>query len=141
MSHRAFLSFIWPSALAMILFIALPIVSVAVQSLFVAHEQVFVEVENCGPFGCKVSQKIDVEATKALRADQPLGQFNGLGTYLNRNHLASAEIATAWRTRTDMSGFVAQIFNLPFYKALSFTLTYTFLVTPFVIILGFFVAL
>ena len=31
--------------------------------------------------------------------------------------------------------------NLPFYKALAFTLTYTFLVTPFVIIFGFLIAL
>jgi multiple sugar transport system permease protein len=36
---------------------------------------------------------------------------------------------------------MSKVLNLPFYKALSFTLTYTFLVTPFVIILGFFVAL
>ena len=141
MPHRTFMSFIWPSALAMLLFIALPIVSVAVQSLFVAHEQVFVEVENCGPFGCTTVQKIDSQATAALRAAQPLGQFNGLGTYLNRNHLASAEISEAWQTRTDLAGFISKILNLPFYKALSFTLTYTFVVTPFVIILGFFVAL
>ena len=31
--------------------------------------------------------------------------------------------------------------NLPFYKALAFTLTYTFFVTPFVIIFGFLIAL
>ena len=31
--------------------------------------------------------------------------------------------------------------NLPFYKALVFTLTYTFVVTPLVIILGFVIAL
>ena len=31
--------------------------------------------------------------------------------------------------------------NLPFYKALAFTITYTFVVTPFVIILGFLIAL
>ena len=141
MPHRTFMSFIWPSALAMLLFIALPIVSVAVQSLFVAHEQVFVSVQNCGPFGCTTVEKIDPQATAALREARPLGQFNGLGTYLNRNHLASAEISQAWQSRTGFSEFMSKVLNLPFYKALSFTLTYTFVVTPFVIILGFFVAL
>ena len=53
MPHRTFLAFIWPSLFAMLLFIALPIVSVAYQSLFIEHEQVMVEVENCGPFGCE----------------------------------------------------------------------------------------
>ena len=52
MRHRTFLWFILPSLAAMILFIALPIVSVAVQSLFIKHEQVIVISENCGPFGC-----------------------------------------------------------------------------------------
>ena len=37
MPHRTFFWFILPSALAMLLFIALPIVSVVVQSLFVEH--------------------------------------------------------------------------------------------------------
>ena len=41
-----------PSLFVMLLFIALPIVSVAYQSLFVEHEQVLIKVENCGPFGC-----------------------------------------------------------------------------------------
>ena len=40
-----------------------------------------------------------------------------------------------------MSAFFKQVLNLPFYKALAFTLTYTFVVTPLVIILGFMIAL
>ena len=40
MPHRTFLAFIAPSLFVMILFIALPIVSVAYQSLYVEHEQV-----------------------------------------------------------------------------------------------------
>ena len=65
MPHRTFLTFIWPSALAMLLFIALPIVSVAVQSLYVEHEQVVETVRNCGPFGCK-----DVEVVNSAAAAQ-----------------------------------------------------------------------
>ena len=36
------------------------------------------------------------------------------------------------------SEFSRTFFNLPFYKALIFTLTYTLFVTPFVICLGFY---
>ena len=52
MPHRTFFWFILPSVIAMTLFIAMPIVSVIVQSLYVEHEQVLVVTENCGPFGC-----------------------------------------------------------------------------------------
>ena len=51
MKHRTFFWFILPSALAMLLFIALPVVSVAIQSLYIEHEKVMVTVESCGPFG------------------------------------------------------------------------------------------
>ena len=80
MPHRTFIGFIWPSVLAMILFIALPIVSVAVQSLYIEHEQVLETVENCGPFGCKEVSIVNVEASEALNREAPLGRFNGLGT-------------------------------------------------------------
>ena len=39
------------------------------------------------------------------------------------------------------SEFSSTFFNLPFYKALIFTLTYTLFVTPFVLCLGFIIAL
>ena len=95
MRHRTFFWFILPSLAAMLLFIALPIVSVAIQSLYVEHEKVLVETENCQPFGgCTTETKVDTAATEKLNQEQPLGKFNGLGTYLNRAHLAVAEIET-----------------------------------------------
>jgi len=136
MKHRTFFWFILPTLSAMILFIALPIVSVFVQSLFVQHEQVLVESESCGPFGCTATTSVDVEATEKLREEQPLGRFNGLGTYLNRSHLATAEIAEAWRSSDTFGAFWDFLFNLPFYNALTFTLAYTFVVTPLVLVLG-----
>ena len=141
MPHRTFFWFILPSLAAMILFIALPIVSVVVQSLFVEHEQVLVTVENCGPFGCTEETRVDRDATAALREAQPLGRFNGLGTYVNRAHLATAEIAEAWRTTDSLGAFWDQVMNLPFYRALVFTLAYTFVVTPLVLVLGLAIAL
>lgn len=141
MRHRDFAAFILPSALAMLLFIALPIVSVAVQSLFVEHEQVLVTVETCGPFGCDTQEKVDPDATAALKEAEPLGRFNGLGTYLNRAHLAVEEVGAILSDNDGLRDVMARIYNLPFYKALSFTLVYTALVTPLAMILGFAVAL
>ena len=90
MPHRAFFAFIMPSLAAMLLFIALPIVSVAVQSLYVQHERVVTEVETCTPFsGCTKETRVDAEATEKLRNDEPLGRFNGFGTYLDRNRLTT----------------------------------------------------
>ena len=141
MPHRTFLTFIWPSALAMLLFIALPIISVAVQSMHIEHEQVVETVKNCGPFGCKDVEVINADATAQLQADKPLGRFNGFGTYANRNHLAFEEISAALQAGGGPGAFFGVVFNLPFYKALAFTLTYTFVVTPFVLLLGFVIAL
>ena len=141
MKHRTFFWFILPTLTAMTLFIALPIVSVFVQSLFVGHEQVLVVSESCGPFGCTESTSIDLEATEKLRQEAPLGQFNGLGTYINRSHLAFSEIGTAWGESESYGEFWAVVGDLPFYRALIFTLTYTAVVTPLVIILGLAIAL
>lgn len=141
MTHRSFFAFIFPSLFAMTLFIALPIVSVVVQSFYVEHEKVLLTVENCGPFGCEDETRVDTEATARLLSEQPLGKYNGLGTYLNREHLAVSEIADIMKSDSFFSEKLSQIYNLPFYKALSFTLSYTFLVTPLAMLLGFVVAL
>ena len=141
MPHKTFFWFILPTGLAMILFIGLPIVSSFFQSLHIETEQILMEVENCDPFGCKTNVRVDVEATEKLRQENPLGRFNGFGTYTDRNHLAFDEIGEAWNTSSSMSEFKDIVLNLPFYKALLFTLTFCFAVTPPVIILGFIVAL
>ncbi|RXJ69973.1 ABC transporter permease [Veronia nyctiphanis] len=141
MPHRTFLKFMWPSLLVMFLLIALPIASVAVQSLYVEHEQVVLETENCGPFGCKKTVTVDTEATEKRRIEEPLGRFNGMGTYTNRNHLAFDELSQAWNDIDSSGSFLGKMMNLPFYKALVFTLAYTFIVTPLVIVLGMVVAL
>lgn len=140
MKHKPFFWFVLPSAAAMMLFIFFPIISVIVQSLHVEHEQVIVTVETCDLFGCKESTAIDREATEALRAESPLGQFSGLATYLDRNHLAVSEVGETWGSSNGWREFGAQMLNLPFYKAIGFTLTFTFVVTPLVIIVGFVIA-
>lgn len=141
MKHKTFLQFFLPTATAMLLFIALPIVSVLYQSVYTPHDQVIVEVENCTPFGCTRSTRIDHAATQALRDAQPLGRFVGLRIYFDRSHLAVSEIGEAWASSAGLADFAGRIVNLPFYRALGFTLTYMAFVTPLSIILGFFIAL
>jgi len=125
----------------MLLFIAMPIISVVTQSLFTPHEAVFISVENCGPFGCTEETTIDQDATKSLRDEEPLGRFVGLDIYFDRGHLAIDEVSQAWQDTESLGAFFSSLGNLPFYRAMGFTLTYTFTVTPLLIILGLFIAL
>ena len=132
-----------PSLVAMLLFIALPILSIVVQSLHIEHPQVVIVSETFQPFsGCVQATSVDAAATAELRSEQPLGQFNGLGTYTDRNHLAFAELGVIVAEREGGAADVmARIYNLPLYRALAFTVAYTAVVTPFAMILGFFIAL
>ncbi|UWQ22271.1 carbohydrate ABC transporter permease [Jannaschia sp. W003] len=141
MPHRTFFWFILPSLLAMLLFIAAPIASVIVQSVHQQHEQVLRVVENRGPFGITTSTTIDQEATQALRDAEPMGRFVGLAIYRDRAHLAFDEVAAAWNGTDGIAAFAGRLMNLPFYRALIFTLVYTALVTPFTILLGLAIAL
>ena len=93
MRHSTFFWFVLPTATAMILFIALPIISVLLQSVHAPHQAVLVEVETCTPLvGCTVETTMDQEATKALRDAQPLGRFVGLDIFFDRGHLAVYEV-------------------------------------------------
>ena len=141
MPNKTFFWFFLPTGLAMILFIGLPIISTGVQSLYAKHDQIVKEVKKCDPFGCTVSIIVNQEETSKLIEEKPLGKFNGFGTYIDRNHLAIDEISKFWNETNSFDEFTDQVFNLPFYKALIFTLTYCFFVTPNVLLLGFLIAL
>ncbi|MBI1170043.1 ABC transporter permease subunit [bacterium] len=142
MPHRTFAAFIFPSILAMLLFITLPIFSVMVQSMFIEHPAVLTTVENCGPFGgCTTETKVDTVAMAKLKAEAPMGQFAGLANYLNHNHLAIDDLREIFGTKSGFAEKVSSLMNLPFYRALAFTLTYCFVVTPLAMALGFCIAL
>ena len=140
MPHRTFLGFVLPSLFVMIVFIALPILSVAYQSLYVEHGRVLSTVQTCGPFGCTSEVRVDTAAMERLRRESPMGQFNWLGTYTNPSHLAFDEVAEIWRTSPSVAAAIGGILNLPLYRALTFTIAFTFIVTPLVIALGFVIA-
>jgi multiple sugar transport system permease protein len=124
----------------MILLIVFPVVSVVLQSFHAQHEQIIEVVEQCGPFGCTETTTVNREATEALRVEKPLGRFVGFDNYMNRGHLAFAEMGEAWRTSDGWGDWWSKVMNLPFYSAIVFTLTFTFVVTPLTIMLGFAIA-
>ena len=132
MKHRTFFWFFMPTGLAMLLFIALPILSVVVQSMHTPHEAVLLTVENCTPFKCTEETTIDQDATAALRSAEPLGRFVGFDIYLDRAHLAVSEVGEAWASTSSWGDFFSSLSNLPFYRAMSFTLVFIFTVTPMV---------
>ena len=126
----------------MLLFIALPLISVVLQSIYAPHPAVLVEVETCTPLvGCTTETAIDQEATADLRAANPLGRFVGLEIFKDRGHLALLEVKEIWGATSSFEEFFSRLTNLPFYRAMYFTLTFTFIVTPLVVLVGFLVAL
>ena len=141
MRHGTFFWFFLPTGLAMLLFIAFPILSVVLQSVYTPHEAVLIQVESCGPFGCVQETKIDHDATQALRDAEPLGRFVGLEIFFDRGHLATEEVSYAWQSKTSLTNFFSALGNLPFYRAMAFTLTFTFSVTPLLVIFGLMIAL
>ena len=142
MPHSTFFRFMGPSLFAMLLFIALPILSIIVQSLYVEHPQVLVTRETCQPFGgCTTETVVDAAAGAALREAEPLGQFNGMGTYLDRNHFATGAVAALWEASEGWGEFLSGLYNLPLYRALAFTIAYCVLVTPLAMALGLLIAL
>ena len=118
MPNKSFFWFFLPTGLAMILFIGLPIISTGVQSFYAQHDQILKEVKKCDPFGCKVSVQIDQEASSKIREEKPLGKFNGFGTYVDRNHLATDQLSNFWNESNSTGEFLTKVGNLPFYKAL-----------------------
>ncbi len=142
MPHSTFFRFMAPSLIAMVLFIALPIMSIFVQSLHIEHPQVVVISETCQPFGgCEQTTSVDAAATAAIRAEKPFGQFNGFDTYMDRNHLAFDEVGLILSDSENLADAATRIYNLPLYRALAFTIAYTAIVTPLAMIVGFFIAL
>ena len=141
MPHRAFFAFIFPSILAMVLFISLPIVSVAIQSLYIKHPQILLEVENSGPFGVTKETRVDSVAMQALQKAKPMGQFAGFTNFTDYNHLAFNDVGKILGDNSGLNDIRSRLMGLPFYRALAFTLAYCFLVTPLAMILGFTTAL
>lgn len=150
MKTRSFLAFVAPSVLTMMVLIFLPLMGViwlAVHNSYVAREMVEVTTE-VPLFGGKTRTKTELIPQAVVDAD---GNPVIVREYVGAEKLISAAELPAVRdiiraphegSFTDALGSMYdQITNLSFWGALEFTLLYTFVTTPFVLILGFGLAL
>lgn len=140
MRNRTFFAFVAPSMALMFIFIALPLVSVFIQS-FTLTQQVFkqVETETCTPGFLK--QTCVKEVRNIPVADEngrPVTETRFVGLDVYKTILQPEKIAQAF---SDAGSGFQSISNIDFYRALRFTLTFTFVTLPLVIIIGLAVAL
>lgn len=139
MPPRVFLAFIGPSLALMLIFIALPLVSVASQSFFLT-QGVFeeVKIESCTPGFPSQTCVEEVRSQPVMRDGAPVTvtAFVGLENY--RLLLRPDAVGRAFSAE---GGGLADVLNIDFYKALRFTLTFTLITLPFIIGLGLLIAL
>ena len=138
MRPRTFILFVLPSVAMMALFIALPLLTVIVQS-FGNTQRVYREetAENCTPgFPSPVctTQTRSVPVLDAAGRPETRSEWVGLANY--------AALIQPGRVRAAFSGAgLAAIANVDFFKALRFTLTFTFVTLPLILLLGLALAL
>lgn len=138
MRFGTFAAFVGPSVFLMILFIAAPLVSVFTQSFYVT-QPVYdrVKVETCTPGFITQTCVTEVKSLPRLdSAGQPVTttSFTGLQSYRNVLQLDKmGEMISAGR--------YGEILTIPFWKALRFTLMFTLLTLPLVLVVGLTIAL
>lgn len=151
MRTRTFLGFVAPSVLSMLVLIALPLVAVVYLALHQSHvEMQMTRVVTRTPLfgGLSAEQVTMVPQAKLDPHGNPVRLWKYVG---GRNLYEAAEvdelerIAGAPRERQNLPDMVASMYeevtNLDFWGALEFTLLYTFVTTPFVLGIGFLLAL
>ncbi|MCC7319699.1 MAG: sugar ABC transporter permease [Rubellimicrobium sp.] len=138
MKRGQFLLFVGPSVAMMVLFIALPLLSVLWQSFHqtrVLREPV--ELETCSPGFVTQTCTTEIRSIPVLDADgRPVTETDFIGWSA---YDAVLEPAAAWAALRagDWQAFTA----IDFWGALRFTLTFTFITLPLVIGLGLAIAL
>ncbi|WP_298922475.1 sugar ABC transporter permease [uncultured Roseobacter sp.] len=151
MRRSTFFSFVAPSVMSMLILIALPLVAIIYLSLHQSYTQMEIkEVKTEVPlFGGKTREVI-------RNVPQPVLDDNGNGIqvweYVGAQNLKNAidteGLSAAFKADQELEtprSFIKALFDevrdVDFWSALEFTLIYTFLTTPIIIILGFGLAL
>jgi multiple sugar transport system permease protein len=140
MKARTFALFVGPSVAMMLIFIALPLVSVFAQS-FYNTRTVFetTVVENCTPgFLAPVCTREERARPKIGADGKVITERVFVGWEAYRQLLQPEAVAKAFAAG---GGGLAALQALDFYKALRFTLTFTLITLPLVIGLGLLIAL
>lgn len=133
MKFKTFVAFVGPSILMMLLFIAAPLVGVFVQSFY--HTQPVYETvteEVCTP-GFLTQTCTTKEKSRAMLDEngEILMQTKYVGFQSYRDILDVDKLGQIMD-----SGNWSEILNIDFWKALRFTLTFTLMTLPLVIIIG-----
>ena len=140
MKTRTFLLFIAPSLALMLLFIALPLASVVIQSFHTTTQQFeTVQVESCTPGFTGQTCTTETRSRPTLDAQgQPVLTTSFVGLQAYRQLLQPESITKALATGANL---LDAILAIDFYAALRFTLTFTLVTLPLVIGLGLAIAL
>ena len=138
MKRKTFWKFVGPSIFLMVLFIAAPLISVLWQSFFLTIPVVeSVEVETCTPGFPTQTCETALKSRPVLDdAGAPVTNTAFVGLQLYRDVV---EPSTVWRAISE--GNPGLILRIDFWRALRFTLTFTFLTLPLVLSLGLLIAL
>ncbi len=138
MKPRTFAAFVAPSLVMMLVFIAAPLVYVFVQSFYLTAPVVEqISVETCTP---GFLTQTCTQETKSLPKLDEAGrivtetQFVGLQSYA-----AILEPAKAWTAISSLD--YSALMAIDFWRALRFTLMFTFVTLPLVLLVGLGVAL
>ena len=138
MKFKTFAAFVGPSVLMMILFIALPLVSVFIQSFQVTQPIMQnVEVETCTPGFITQTCVIENKTVPVIGDDGKIittTEWTGLESYRNVLQMDKVRAAIGAGTPRD-------ILQIDFWKALRFTLMFTLVTLPLVIGVGLLIAL
>ncbi len=138
MKARTFAWFVGPSVAMMLVFIAAPLVSVFIQSFHVTAPVVeTVEVESCTPGFTGQICVTDLRTRPLIGEDGKVittTEFVGLQSY--RNVLELDRVRSAWA-----EGSWREFLAIDFWKALRFTLTFTFITLPIMLLTGIGIAL
>ena len=138
MNFKTFFAFVAPSLFMMVLFIALPLIAVFIQSFQVTQPVMQnIEVETCTPGFLTQTCTTEIKTVPTLGEDGKVittTEWVGFESY--RNVLQMDKV---WQAMG--AGNWGDILQIDFWKALRFTLMFTLLTLPLVIGVGLLIAL
>ena len=151
MKRSTFFSFVAPSVVSMLLLIALPLVAIVYLALFQSYTQMELrEVRTEVPlFGGKtqevirnVPQPVLDENGNAIQVWEFVGSQNlRNATDIDGVAASITELKEIEGSRSFIKALYREISDVDFWSALEFTLLYTFVTTPIILVLGFGLAL
>jgi len=138
MHPKTFFAFVGPSIVMMVIFIAIPLVSVLMQSFYVTQPIYEVlQVETCTPSFSGQVCVTDIKSVPKIGINGKVEtQTNFVGLLNYQNVIELPRVAAAFTNKSWQ-----QFMSIDFWKALRFTLSFTLLTLPLVLLFGLVIAL